>query len=62
MISPMEHLSHDHKDHPSQHKNGHKLWDETEYPVLDLLESQWKLRQQNDQNFSIEGKPLQNKY
>ena len=25
------------------------------------MESQWKLRQQHDQNFSKEGKPLQNK-
>ena len=30
----------------------------TGYPVLSLLESQWKLRQQHDQNFPMEGKPL----
>ena len=31
---------------PNQHKNSHKLRNETRYPVLSLLESQWKLRQQ----------------
>ena len=33
-----------------------------EHPVVDMMESQWKLRQQHDQNFPMEGKPLQNKY
>ena len=47
----MEHLSNDHEDHPNQHKTSNKLCDETEHPVLSLLESQWKLRQQRDQNF-----------
>ena len=47
----MEHLSNDHEDHPNQHENHHKPRNETEYPVLSLLESQWKLRQQHDQNF-----------
>ena len=54
----MEHLSNDHEDHPNQHENSHKPRDETGYPVLSLLESQWKLRQQHDQNFLMEGKPL----
>ena len=54
----MEHLSNDHKDHPNQHKNSRKPHNETGYPVLSLLESQWKLRQQHDQNFPMEGKPL----
>ena len=54
----MEHLSNDHKDHPNQNENSHKPRDETGYPVLSLLESQWKLRQQHDQNFPMEGKPL----
>ena len=58
----MEHLSNDHKDHPNQHENSHKLCDETGYPIVNLMESQWKLRQQHDQNFPMEGKPLQNKY
>ena len=53
----MEHLSNDHKDHPNQHKNSQKLCDEMD-PVLSLLKSQWKLRQQHDQNFPMEVKPL----
>ena len=57
----MEHLSNDCKDYPNQHENSHKPRDETGYPVLSLLEIEWKLRQ-HDQNFPIEGKPLQNKY
>ena len=43
----MEHLSNDHDDHSNQHKNGHKLGDETEHIILSLRESQWKLRQQH---------------
>ena len=54
----MEHLSSDHEDHPNQHENNHKLCSEMGHPVLSLLESQWKLRQQHDQNFPMEGKPL----
>ena len=57
----MEHLSNDHKDHPNQHKNSHKLCDETGHPIVNFMESQWKLRQY-DQNFQMEGKPLSNKY
>ena len=52
----MEHLSNDHEDHRSQHKNSHK--DEMGHPIVNLIESQWKLRQQHDQNFPMEGKPL----
>ena len=58
----MEHLSNDHKDHPNQRENSNKLCDETEHPVVNLMESQWKLTQQYDQNFRMEGKPLQSKY
>ena len=58
----MEHLSNDHEDHSNQHKNSHKPCDEMAHPVLSLLESQWKLRQQHDQNFPVEGKPIKNKY
>ena len=58
----MKHLSNDHEDHPNQLKNSHKLCDELGHPVLSLLEGQWKLRQQLDQNFPLEGKPLLNKY
>ena len=54
----MEHLSDDHEDHPNQHKNRSKLCNERGHPVFSSLESQWKLRQQNDQNSSLEGKPL----
>ena len=53
----MEHLSNDNKDHPNWHKNSHKLCTKMEHPVLNLLEIQWKLRQQDDQNFPMEGKP-----
>ena len=47
----MEHLSNDHEDHSNQHKSSHKLYNEMEHPVLSLMESQWKLRQQHDQTF-----------
>ena len=53
-----EHLSIDHEDCPNQHKNNHKQCDETGHPVVNLMESQLKLRQQQDQNFPMEGKPL----
>ena len=52
----MEHLSNDHEDHPNQHKNSHKLCNETAHLVLSLLESQWKLRQQ--QEFPNGGKAI----
>ena len=42
----------------NQHENSHKLCDETGHPIVNLMENQWKLRQQYDQNFSMEGKPL----
>ena len=58
----MEHLSNDHQDCPNQHKNSHKLCDETGHSIVNLMESQSKLRQQHSQDFPIEGKPLQNKY
>ena len=47
----MEHLSNDHEDE-------NKLCDERGHPVVNLIESQWKLRQQHDQNLPMEGKPL----
>ena len=54
----MEHLLNDHKGHLSHDKNSHKLCNETGHPVVNLMESKWKLRQQHDQNFSMEGKLL----
>ena len=54
-ISSNEDPSNDHKDHPNQHENSHKLCNETGHPVVSLIESLWKLRQQHDQNFSMEG-------
>ena len=54
----MENLSNDLKDHPNQHENSHKLCDEIGHRVVNLMESQWKLRQQHDQNFPMEAKPL----
>ena len=39
----MEHLSNDHEDHPNQHKNSHKECNEMEHPVVNMMESQWKL-------------------
>ena len=54
----MKHPSNVHEDHPNQHENSHNLCSETGHPVVDLMESQWKLRQQHDQNFSMEGKSL----
>ena len=50
----MEYLSNDRKDHPNQHENSHKLRYETGHSVVSLFESQWKLRQQHDQNFPME--------
>ena len=54
----MEDLSNGHEDCPNQHENNHQLCDETEHSIVDLIESQWKLRKQYDQNFSMEEKPL----
>ena len=50
----MEHLSDDQEDHPNQWENSHKLCNEIGHPIMNLMESQWKLRQQHDQNFSME--------
>ena len=54
----MEHLLNDHKDGLTQYKNGYKVHNEMGHPVVNLMESQWKLRQQHDQNFPMDGKPL----
>ena len=52
----MEHLSNDHNDRPNQHENSHKLFSETGHPVVNMMQNQWKLRQQHDQNFPMEVK------
>ena len=39
----MERLSNDQEDRPNQHENSHKLCNETGHPVVNLIESQWKL-------------------
>ena len=39
----MECLSNYHEDRPNQHENSHKLCDEKGHPVVNLMESQWKL-------------------
>ena len=39
----MERLLNDHEDRPNQHENSHQLCDKTGYPVVSLMESQWKL-------------------
>ena len=57
-IPSQDHLSYDHKDCPIQHANSHKQCDETGHPVVNMMESQWKLRQQHDQNFPMKGKTL----
>ena len=48
----MVHLSKGHRDWPNQLKNSLKQCNETGYPVVSMMESQWKLRQQYDQNFN----------
>ena len=40
----MDHLSNDHKEWPNQHNNSHKLFSKMGHPVVNLMESQWKLR------------------
>ena len=54
----MEHLSNDHKDHPNQLENSHKLCDEMWHLIQSLIESQWKQREQHDQYFPVDGKSL----
>ena len=53
---PMEHLSNDHKDCCNQNENSQSFM--KEHSHFSLKESQWKLRQEHDQNFPMEGKAL----
>ena len=46
------------KPSQSAREYSHKLDDEMGHPVVNLMESQWKQRQQYDQNFPMEAKPL----
>ena len=46
----MEHLSNDQQD---QCNNSYKPCSETRHPGLSLLETQWKLRLQHEQNFPV---------
>ena len=46
------------KERPNQHENSHKLGNEMGHPFWSLKASQWKLRQQHDQDFLMERKPL----
>ena len=48
----MVHLAKGHRDWPHQHKNSLKQCNEMGHPVVSMMESQWKLRQQYDQNFN----------
>ena len=43
----MEHLSNDQEDYPNQHENSNKQCDETGHLIVNLMESQWKLRQKH---------------
>ena len=58
----MEDFLNDHKHQPNQHENSHKQFNEMGDLVVNMMKSQWKLRQKHDQNFRMEGKPLWNKY
>ena len=53
----MGHVSNDHKHHSNQHKNSHKLCNETGHPIFSLMESQWKLTQTWSE-FPNEGKVI----
>ena len=60
----MDHLSDGHKDRPNQHENNHKLLYtmKRDIPFLSFTESQWKLRQQYDHNFLMEGVRVNNNF
>ena len=47
----MEHFSNDHKECPNQYKNSHKLCKKMGHPVVNLMESQRKLRHNMIRNY-----------
>ena len=49
----MEHLSNDHEDRPNQHGNSHKQCEETGHLVVNMMERQWKLRQEHNQKMTV---------
>ena len=54
-ILPWNISPNDQDDRPIQQENSHKQCDETGHPIINMMESQWKLRQRHDQNFPMEG-------
>ena len=49
----MEHLPNDHEDRPNQHGNSHKQCDETGHLVVNMMERQWKLRQEHNEKMTV---------
>ena len=47
-ILPRKWSRNDHKHCPNQHENSHKQCNERGHPVVNMMESQWKLIQQHD--------------
>ena len=47
-LSPNEHLSNDHENHPNQHETSNNLHDENVHSLLSLKKNQWKLKKQHD--------------
>ena len=44
----MEDFLNDHKHQPNQHENRHKQFNEMGNLVVNMMKSQWKLRQKQD--------------
>ena len=44
----MEDFLKDHKHHPNQHENSHKQFNQMGDLVVNMVKSQWKLRQKHD--------------
>ena len=41
------------ENRPNQHENSHKLCDEVRHPIVNMMESQWKLIQQHQNLLTI---------